>query len=245
MAVDDGRPADAGPVHAHEHHVRVQRTARYFTLGPLDAAPRELWIVLHGYGQLARRFLRAFAALDDGTRLIVAPEALNRFYLVAADRGSVPAPERPVGATWMTREDRDTEINDYVELLDAVLAEVGARVDGGLDAIPRLIVLGFSQGTATAGRWLASGRVPARQLVLWGGGLAPEIELGASGPWLRAIPITLVAGDADEYATPAVVGAELERLREAGIDVRRVEFAGGHGIERGTLARLADAMRRE
>lgn len=56
-----------------EHRIAVARTARYFTLG---RAEREVWFVLHGYGQLADRFLRHFDPIDDGTRLIVAPEGL-------------------------------------------------------------------------------------------------------------------------------------------------------------------------
>jgi len=69
-----------------EHRITVSRSARYFTLGRPD---REVWFVLHGYGQLAARFLRHFEPLDDGTRLMVAPEALSRFYLgeARAERG--------------------------------------------------------------------------------------------------------------------------------------------------------------
>ena len=38
---------------AVEHHLEVSRTARYWVLGEGTAAPREVWFVLHGYGQLA------------------------------------------------------------------------------------------------------------------------------------------------------------------------------------------------
>ena len=105
-----------------ERHITVRRTARYFTLGPADGSPRQVWFVLHGYGQLASQFVRVFEPLDDGTRLIVAPEALNRFYLVGVD--TMPAADRPVGATWMTREDRDNEIEDYIAYLDDLAATV-------------------------------------------------------------------------------------------------------------------------
>ncbi len=64
-----------------EHHISVTRTARYYTLGEISRGVAEVWFVCHGYGQLAERFIRHFAALDDGTRLVVAPEALGRFYL--------------------------------------------------------------------------------------------------------------------------------------------------------------------
>src|ERR671913_1620 len=94
------------------HALVVPRTARYYTLGPTHGFPRELWIVCHGYGQLASRFVSQFAALDDGTRLIVAPEALSRFYLDPIPKRRNEASPR-VGASWMTREDRESEIADY------------------------------------------------------------------------------------------------------------------------------------
>src|SRR2546425_9676771 len=84
--------------------------------------------VCHGSGQLAARSLRHFEPLADGTRLVVAPEALSRFYL---EDTTVPAKERKVGATWMTRENRLSEIDDYVRYLDALHAEVFARVARG------------------------------------------------------------------------------------------------------------------
>src|SRR5689334_8649251 len=94
-----------------EHTIVVPRTARYSTLGPMHGFPRELWFVCHGFGQLAGRFIRNFAPIDDGTRLIVAPEAHNRYYLDSIqERRSQQSPR--VGATWMTREFRDAEIAD-------------------------------------------------------------------------------------------------------------------------------------
>ena len=110
------------------HHLSVPRTARYHVLGAMSQGLREIWIVCHGYGQLAARFLSWFAPLDDGTRLIVAPEALSRFYL--DDRPGAIHTESRVGATWMTREDREHEITDYVRYLD-VLHDTLRRDLGG------------------------------------------------------------------------------------------------------------------
>ncbi|NIP78275.1 MAG: phospholipase, partial [Gemmatimonadetes bacterium] len=87
---------------------------------------REVWFVLHGYGQLAERFVRRFDALPgvrDGMRAVVAPEALSRFYVEEEVTGP-HGPESRVGATWMTRADREHEIRDYVEYLDRVAAAV-------------------------------------------------------------------------------------------------------------------------
>ena len=218
-----------------EHHIPVQRTARYYVLGDAGPRTREVWFVLHGYGQLASRFIGYCDALRDDARLVVAPEALNRFYTVApTDRN---AAARPVGATWMTREDRERDIADYVAYLDDVYAHVMQPLDRGA---VRVCVLGFSQGTATAARWLArSSRVRADELVLWGGLLPPELELATARAELGA-PVTLVIGTRDQFADETLVRGEEARLAAAGIRFRVRRFDGGHMIDGPTLAVVAN-----
>ena len=215
----------------HEHHLTVQRTARYFTLGSGDA-PSQLWLVLHGYAQLASRFLRQLEPLDDGTRLIVAPEALSRFYLEPGQHG----PESRVGATWMTREDRLSEINDYVGYLDALCVHVMRGLER---PPPEVRVLGFSQGAATASRWVAMGRSRVDRLYLWGAFLPPDLDLHTHAPALRAARLTVVLGRADGHAT-AERRAELEhRLRSHHLEPAIIEYDGGHRLHAGTLRTLA------
>src|ERR1044071_2582164 len=120
---------------AVEHSIEVPRPARYFELG--TAVGGVLWVVLHGFGQLAGDCIEYFTELNDGSRVIVAPEALNRYYTASL---SVPSAERPVGATWMTREFREAEMRDYVRYLDLLHLELAARVRPR-----RTIVVGFSQ----------------------------------------------------------------------------------------------------
>ena len=217
------------------HTLVVPRTARYYTFGPTHGFPRELWFVCHGYGQLAARFITQFAPLDDGTRLIVAPEALSHFYLD-------PIPQRRhetsprVGATWMTRENRDAEIADYVAYLELLAQEVRHPLGG---AAPRIIVLGFSQGTATVSRWLAASAMRADQLVLWSGGIPPELDLAAWSARLQGAAITLVSGEEDQMVTPAAIAADAERLSLAGVAHTFQRHAGGHTIAAAALEQLA------
>jgi len=103
-----------------EHHFSTSRSARYFTLGTPEHAG-DLWFVCHGYGQLAARFLERFHPLEAEGRCIVAPEGLSRFYLTESPT------ERRVGASWMTREDRLHEIDDYLRYLDGVYAKIVLR----------------------------------------------------------------------------------------------------------------------
>lgn len=220
--------------HIVEHHIPVGRTARYYTLGPTGAAVREAWLVCHGYGQLARYFLRRFAPLDDGTRLIVAPEGLSRFYL--SDPGGSHAKAR-VGATWMTREDRLHEIQDYVACLDAVWERVVAGMPGG-DV--RLVALGFSQGVATACRWAALGTSSVDALILWAERVPPDLDLAAAAERLRRMRITLVAGAADPALPAGAPVEERDRLAGYGIPSEVVTFAGGHELDADTLRSLAE-----
>ena len=215
----------------HEHHLTVPRTARYLTLGPTDA-PAQVWFVLHGYAQLASRFLRQFTPIDDGTRLIVAPEALSRFYLEPGVHG----PEARVGATWMTREDRLSEINDYVAYLDALCVHVQRSLARPASDVR---VLGFSQGAATASRWVAMGRSRVDRLYLWGGFLPPDLDLHLAAPALRRAQLTVLLGRGDAYATPER-RADLEsRLRSNDIPVDVIDYDGGHRVHAGTLQALA------
>lgn len=218
-------------------HFRTRRTARCAVLGPEDPATvRELWIVLHGYGQLAAEFLAGFAPVDDGSRLIVAPEALSRFY----DARSAPEAHREaaVGASWMTREDRLHEIDDHLAWLQQVWEAYRPQV-------PRdtpLTVLGFSQGATAASRWVATGHVPARRLICWGASLAPELDLGNDAP-LRRTATSIVIGARDRFATPERVAAERARIEAAGFPVAFVTFAGGHRLDDPTLTRFAEEGR--
>lgn len=214
--------------------VAVKRTARLALLGPEGPDVRELWYVLHGYGQLAAPFIEGFRAIDDGSRLIVAPEALSRFY-----EGDVAArlhKDARVGASWMTREDREHEIADYIAYLDDVHDAMLARLGG---AEPVVTVLGFSQGGATAARWVANGRVDAARLIVWGSQFPPELDLANPAGRIRCVESVLVIGEKDVFATPKIVDKETAKLNASEFPFRFVSFKGGHRIDDDTLRTLA------
>ena len=206
-----------------ELHIDVTRSARVWMLGDVASA-QELWIVCHGYGQLAEKFLEHFTLLESTARCVIAPEGLHRYYI---DPLKVPAAERRIGATWMTREDRLTDIADYVRYLDtlhAIFVRPGVRVR----------VLGFSQGASTVLRWAMLGRAHIDQLILWGGEVPNDVAIDKTLP-----PILFIRGTRDEFLRDDILARHLDALRAVDADYRLLEFDGGHTINDELLQTIA------
>ena len=231
--------AETKPRRFEQRHLKVPKSARYATMGSLDGDLTEVWFVCHGQGQLAARFLSRFLPLERPDRLFIAPEALSRYYLSAHKTGP-HAPGTPVGATWMTSEDRESEIEDYVSYLDLLHDEIFSAVDR---AKVRLWVLGFSQGVATVARWVVRGRVEPDRVVFCAGVIPPEIT-AVDAPRLTArSPLSIVIGNADEFANAELVASQEARLGELGVDHRLIRFAGGHEITPEALTLLTETAK--
>jgi len=209
-----------------EHRLVTTRRARFYTIGG-GPTLSEAWIVLHGLGQLGAVFIKYFQSIARPDRLVVAPEALNRHYMSDASGRTRDA---KVGATWMTREDRDNEIADYVDFLDAVWRETSAGAS-------QVTVLGFSQGVATAARWVSLGHARVDRLVAWAGQLPPDVDPSVYAKLTGGV--TLVTGTTDEYASWIAEGNDEARLTAAGIRPQVVTFEGGHRMDRLTLDQIA------
>lgn len=143
-----------------EKHLEVKIQASYFTLNELTDSTEKVWLVFHGYGQLAQFFIKKFESLDPEKNFIIAPQGLSKYYLEGV--------YGRVGASWMTKEDRLTEIENQYRYIDAVLNEVG-DVSG-----QELIYFGFSQGTATMGRYAAYAKIPFMKMIIWAGTFPPD-----------------------------------------------------------------------
>jgi predicted esterase len=222
-------PEVKGPV-ITEHHLTVKRTARYCTLGDAAAPASDVWVVCHGFAQLARRFVEEFRPIARPGRLIVAPEALNRFYL-NRDGGRAGASAR-VGATWMTREARESDIADYIAYLDQLCRVLLPNTD-----LP-LTVLGFSQGTATAARWAAATDRSIEHLILWGAGLPPDLDWQRAARRFASMRLSIVAGSTDEFWNQERVRAEQQTLQRYQLAAQTVNYEGGHHLDQVALDRL-------
>ena len=195
---------------AQAHHLTVRRTARYYSSGAGEAPVSRVWVALHGHAMLAQRFLGFLEPLNSPGTLVLAPEALSRFYLGTRQDGQHDA---AIGATWLTREDRDAEIADAIAYLDQLVAEVIAPAHPAA----AIGVFGFSQGVALAARWAERGKVALATLALWGSTLPDEVDLSRLAERLQGVNVTLVAGESDPLLPAGAMDRALARLTDAGI----------------------------
>ncbi|MCY7349453.1 MAG: phospholipase [Cytophagaceae bacterium] len=211
------------------HSLPVTRTARYCTLGELSADTENVWFVCHGYGQLAPYFIKKFEPILDSNTFIVAPEALSRFYLEGFSGR--------VGATWMTREERTSEISDYVTYLDQLYQHtLGEYADKDL----KINVLGFSQGCATVCRWVMGGRLRFDKLVLWAGYFGNGIRDVLDPDLVRDKAVIYVYGIQDELAQNFDTNQQKTDLLDAIPHLQLINFEGGHTIEAHALRQVAN-----
>ena len=206
-----------------EKHITVSKTARYYILGELNEKTQQVWIVLHGFRQNAKDFLKEFEPLANDTNLFVAPEALNRFYLTRQGR--------EVGASWMTREDRLNEIKDYVNYLDTLYQNLGlADFKGQVNA------LGFSQGASTLTRWLDATKNKVDRAIVYAGEVAPELLPLKATSGLKRTQNYYVCGTRDEFFTPAA----LDIVKNAYLELNFTEifFDGTHVINVDALRKI-------
>jgi predicted esterase len=167
----------------------------------------------HGYAEPAEAQLDRMRAIAGTERwLLVSIQGLNRFYQRRTDT---------VIAGWMTRQDRELAIEDNL----AYVASVVDVVSREWAATAGLVYAGFSQGVAMAFRAAASSSRPASGVIAVGGDVPPEIHPAALGRVGRAL---LCHGRRDQWYTAEIFERDLRRLREAAVDVRSIDFDGGH-----------------
>lgn len=192
-------------------HITVEKTARYHHRSGEN--PKSTWMIAHGYGMLSTYFAKKFSALPEDCQLLI-PEGLHRFYL-EGNGGRV-------GASWMTKEERETDIQDYLAYLNKLYA--------AFQSDKPLIAFGFSQGVATICRWVTQAHIKPAHLVLWGGVIPPDMDPLAWDDICASTPITVFVGNNDPYRTPEH-DAMYQQLQDRGKSVDIIEYEGSHRVD--------------
>lgn len=202
------------------------KTYRYQVSSEDDQYDTVLY-VLHGYGQLAQYFIRKFRPFF-GSILVVAPEGMHRFYL----KGS----SGRVGASWMTKEAREDDIRDNIQWLTALDQKISDEFHP-----KRRILLGFSQGGATAARWFHHSPIHFDALILWACVFPPD--LSAREEIKAGTEHHFVIGSEDEFYSGEQQDALINFYRERGYHTHR--FDGKHDIDSTLLDRILSKIKEE
>ena len=158
----------------------------------------------------------------------MAPEGLFRYYLQGfAGR---------VGATWMTKEDRVSDIDNYINYLSAVYQEISSHLNPNV----KITFFGFSQGAATISRLATMTDLEFDRLILWAGIFPPDLPPLKSTDRLKDKQCLLVYGLQDEFLTEARIKEQESIAEQIKITPESITFEGQHELSDQILSEIAD-----
>ncbi|MEJ6686319.1 MAG: alpha/beta fold hydrolase [Crocinitomicaceae bacterium] len=200
------------------HRFKSSKTYRYFSISAKEK-PKKLLITLHGYGQLAEFFLKKFNDCPKDYD-ILAPEGPHRFYKSGYSGR--------VGASWMTKEAREDDIQDNLKWLNEWLV---SHLQS--NTYEKIVLLGFSQGGATAARWYYKNPTLFSNLILWASVFPPDIEKPIEKPRKKSY---FVVGENDAFLKEDLLNQEIKNYQ--GLGYQTILFEGKHDIKSDTLNEL-------
>lgn len=163
-----------------EERLRIERSQRVYVS---EARGTKNLLLLHGYGQLGKYFANKFHAFENDYRIVI-PEGLHRFYIEGFSGR--------VGASWMTKEDRLQDIAEQRIYLNKVL-------DAYQLEVKNTVLLAFSQGIATAARWMHADLLEFEQVIFWAGNFPPDLSIDEHQEYWSKQKLHYVFGRQDEF----------------------------------------------
>jgi len=207
--------------------VEYQTTNSYHTLNQRTQNTKNIWLVCHGMGYLSKYFIRHFDTLDPKKNYVIAPQAPSKYYQ--------KDDFKHVGASWLTKEDTQTEISNVLHYLNAV------KTAEALDDGNKLILFGFSQGVSIVMRWLVRAQVSCSKIVLYAGSIPHEIrpeDLEFIN--YKKTAVSVIYGNQDKYLTKERIENEQTKITTLFLgNAETILFDGGHEIKSNLLHRIA------
>ncbi|MBL4862177.1 MAG: alpha/beta hydrolase [Crocinitomicaceae bacterium] len=211
------------------HQIKFPRTAHYYTLGEPSKSTKKFFLVLHGYGQLASQIIHKFRDLETDS-FILAPEGFSRFYW--NERKGI------VGASWMTKTDRLSEIEDYCNYIEHLYYQYKNQLPEDVE----INILGFSQGGATAVRWIERNRPKFNNLILWGAAFPTDLSYLPMKDYLQNKKLYVVYGKEDEYISAERIKMHDRFTQQQELKFEMIWFEGRHVIDRTVLHDLVKRL---
>ncbi|MEM8527754.1 MAG: phospholipase [Bacteroidota bacterium] len=206
-----------------QNSLKVTRTAHYYTIGTITPKTKHFVIACHGYGQLAKHFIRKFDVVANEETFIIAPEGLSRFYWKGVTG--------EVAASWMTKEDRLDEIADYSNYLQQIYDNYAAQLSDNAT----INLFGFSQGCATQCRWIMHNQPYFHNLILWAGFFPEDLNYLPRQDYFSDKKLYFAYGDQDCFLTPPRLKMHEELIKQNQLEVQVFPFLGKHEVNRERL----------
>ena len=200
-----------------EKEISYKITNSYSTLNNLSKSTKNVWLVCHGMGYLSRYFLKYFKELNQDENYIIAPQAQSKYYIAPGFKH--------VGASWLTKENTQTETNNVMHYFDAVMEAENIPKD------KNIIVFGYSQGVSIAMRYVAKRQLNCSQLILHSGGIPKELDSDDFTFLNYKTKVTMIYGTQDEFLNADRVHYETNRIKELfDNNVTIIPFDGEHVV---------------
>ena len=200
--------------------------APYYILGHVDNQTKSIWVIFHGYGQLASEFIGNFKVVNMNENVLIFPQGLSKFYLKGV--------AGKIGANWMTSYDREIDITNYIQYLDQLYQQEIRPHNSRIN----FNILGFSQGGHTATRWIYRSKLDYNKLVLWGTSLAHEINREQVEAYFSNRKNQVIVGSHDRFIDQLQLSKVRKRYAKMGFNYSLKVYNGGHDLHPEILKEL-------
>ena len=211
-----------------EKKIEISFQSQYYTMGNAGDQTKYIWIACHGYGQLAKHFMRRFDVLNPVENYIIIPQGLSSFYLTND--------YAHVGASWMTKENREIDIYNQHQYLNAIFNQEIKQFE---NQKVKLVLFGFSQGVSTVWRWAVQRQLAFSKLVMWAGEFPREFTTETLSFVPNEAKLYFVIGTKDQYYDPdriQLLSAKMEKLCKK---PETILFEGKHEVNRDIINQIA------
>ena len=213
-----------------EKTVSYITTNTYQTLNTFTEKTKNVWIVFHGLGHLSRYFLEHFKGLNAVENYVIAPQAPSKYYQDKA--------YKYIGASWLTREHKDLEMQNVLAYVDTVYDTEFAD-KGNLQV--NLFVLGFSQGVSIATRWLVARKIKCAVLILHSGSIPRSVQKEDINALVTS-QTYLVYGTEDPFLTQEKLDSEEAYATTLFTDsLQVIAFKGKHVVDNKSIQAIAQS----
>ena len=215
----------------NKHNISFEFSSSYITCNKLTDNTENIWIVFHGYGQLSKYFIRRFDVLDGDKNYIIAPQGLSKFY--------VDEDYKNVGASWLTKEDRGSDLLNQQKYLIKLMDELKLKIDFSKIKIN---LFGFSQGVSALTRLLMNYNMKVNNVIIWAGWV-PDEFFNINKDVLKDTNLFFVVGNKDKYYNNPIIKGYLKKIKNIlNKEIDYFVFNGGHIVDRKVLKKINEKL---